>query len=57
MDQLDSWTNAEDNDIKYFSGVATYRTIFQVDSIASESVYLDLGKVMVMAKVKLMVSM
>lgn len=54
---MDSWTNAEDNDIKYFSGVATYRTIFQVDSIASESVYLDLGKVMVMAKVKLMVSM
>lgn len=53
MDQLDSWTNAEDNDIKYFSGVATYRTIFQVDSIASESVYLDLGKVMVTAKVKL----
>lgn len=53
VNQLDSWTNAEDNDIKYFSGIATYRTIFQVDSIVSKSVYLDLGKVKVMAKVKL----
>ena len=53
INKLGSWSDFEDDEIKYFSGVATYRTKFYIDDITSESVYLDLGKVMVMAKVKL----
>ena len=53
INKLCSWSDSEDDEIKYFSGVATYRTKFYIDDITSESVYLDLGKVMVMAKVKL----
>lgn len=53
MNELNSWTEFEDEDIKYFSGTATYKTTFHVNEMNSESYYLDLGKVMVMAKVKL----
>lgn len=53
MNELNSWTEFEDEDIKYFSGTATYKTTFHVKEMNSESYYLDLGKVMVMAKVKL----
>lgn len=53
MNELNSWTEFEDEDIKYFSGTATYKTTFHVKEMNLESYYLDLGKVMVMAKVKL----
>lgn len=53
IDKLKSWTEFEDEDLKFFSGTAIYKTTFQIDNIDSDSYYIDLGKVMVMAKIKL----
>jgi len=58
MDELSSWSNHDDDGIKYFSGEAVYRKKFQYESTLSPDlaksarVYLDLGKVEVMAAVK-----
>ena len=30
MNELNSWTEFEDEDIKYFSGTATYKTLFML---------------------------
>ncbi|VGO12677.1 hypothetical protein PDESU_01230 [Pontiella desulfatans] len=43
----------EDEEIKYFSGAATYRTEFHYSAADSASAILDLGRVEVMARVKL----
>jgi len=59
MDQLTSWSDSSDNGVKYFSGSATYRKSFDFapSSMPSPALaartYLDLGKVAVMAAVKL----
>ena len=53
MDSLRSWTESEDEDIRYFSGTAVYKTVFRMEDMKSDFYYLDLGNVMVMAKVKL----
>ena len=50
---LYDWTTSDDARIKYFSGNATYTNSFKVKKLPQEPVYLDLGKVMVMAKVKI----
>ncbi|MBR4755733.1 MAG: glycoside hydrolase family 2, partial [Bacteroidales bacterium] len=50
MDELSDWTASEDYKVKYFSGTATYSSTFNLDEIPSDPVYIDLGKVMVMAK-------
>jgi hypothetical protein len=47
-----SWSLNEDERIRYFSGTAVYSNTFTLDSKPSGEVYLDLGKVGVMAKVK-----
>lgn len=49
---LTDWTENSDPHIKYFSGTATYRNAFKLSKIPAQPVYIDLGKVMVMAKVK-----
>ena len=51
FDELTDWTSSSDLGIKYFSGTATYSNPFKVKKIPSTPVYIDLGKVMVMAKV------
>jgi hypothetical protein len=54
FDRLISWSRHSDPEIKYFSGTAVYRKTF---SVAAEmladgrAVYLDLGRVAVMARV------
>src|SRR5450759_1793565 len=59
LDNLVSWSEHSDNGVKYFSGAATYRKAFDFaplpmsDPLLKPAVYLDLGKVAVMAGVKL----
>lgn len=50
--QLMDWSNSEDNSIKYFSGHAVYETTFTLEELPQKrNLYVDLGNVMVMAKV------
>jgi hypothetical protein len=51
--ELEDWTTSEDVQIRYFSGSATYRTGFTLEALPGKPCYIDLGKVMVMATVKL----
>ena len=53
FDELSDWSKSNDDRIKYFSGTATYSTTFKINKIPNLPVYIDLGKVMVMAKVKI----
>ncbi|MDR0845736.1 MAG: glycoside hydrolase family 2 [Tannerella sp.] len=50
---LQDWTKSDDERIRYFSGTARYQTTFSMDKLPGRQVYIDLGKVMVMAKVTL----
>ena len=52
--KLQDWSKCFEAGIKYFSGTATYRKGFSFQSsVPSHRFYLDLGKVEVMAEVKL----
>lgn len=54
FESLQSWTENEDEGIKYFSGTATYTNTFIVDEIpASGKLVLDLGEVKDVAEVTL----
>jgi hypothetical protein len=59
MDKLVSWSEHSDAGVKYFSGSAVYRKVFGYASMppaelaGKARIYLDLGKVAVMAEVKL----
>jgi hypothetical protein len=51
---LQDWSQSPDDRIRYFSGTAIYKTTFQCpQSIAGKQLSIDLGKVAVMAKVKI----
>ncbi len=54
-DQLKSWAEFEDPDIKYYSGTATYTKSFQLkdQDIKEHRLILDLGNVKEMASVKI----
>ena len=54
LDSLDDWSVSEDPEIRYYSGTGVYRTELKVRKSAckGERYVLDLGNVMVMAKVK-----
>lgn len=51
-ENLFDWMDSEDLHIKYFSGTAKYTTTFNIEKLPAEQVYVDLGEVMVMAKIK-----
>lgn len=51
-DVLFDWMESENPQIKYFSGNAVYKTSFEINRIPETPVYIDLGKVMVMAKIR-----
>lgn len=51
-DKLFDWMESSDPKIKYFSGNAIYKTTFTIDKLPESPAYIDLGKVMVMAKVR-----
>lgn len=53
FDKLTNWIDSDNDSIKYFSGEAVYTTTFTLDRLPSKELYIDLGHVMVMAKVKL----
>ncbi|MEO6149052.1 MAG: glycosylhydrolase-like jelly roll fold domain-containing protein, partial [Mucilaginibacter sp.] len=53
FDKLIDWSTSADERIKSYSGTAVYRTTFNAADYKGEAVYLNLGKVAVMAKVKL----
>ena len=54
FDTLDDWSRRPEPEIKYYSGIATYRNTFDLPAAAAVAgpLYLDLGKVEVMARVK-----
>ncbi len=51
LDTLIDWSKSDNDGIRYYSGTATYTTSFEMDSLTDKYFYIDLGKVMVMAKV------
>ena len=53
LNKLEDWSTSEDNKIRYFSGTAFYKTTFNIETLPKKQTYIDLGKVMVMAKVKI----
>jgi len=53
FNELYDWTDMMDERVKYFSGEAIYTNTLTLEDIPSGEIYLDLGKVMVMAKVVL----
>jgi len=51
---LQDWTTSSNDSIKYYSGTAFYKTTFTLDQVDPKSkLFVDLGEVKVMAKVKL----
>ncbi|MFN8008570.1 MAG: glycosyl hydrolase [Terriglobia bacterium] len=55
FDRLEDWSASSNSGIKYYSGLATYRKVFNLNDMARRPnrVYLDLGKVDVIARVRL----
>lgn len=53
MNSLQDWTISADNTLRYFSGTAHYKTTFTMAQKPEQALTIDLGKVMVMAKVKI----
>lgn len=53
FETLSDWSKNSDSKIKYFAGHAIYTNSFKIKSIPEGETYIDLGKVMVMAKVKI----
>lgn len=54
FDELIDWKNSSDEQIKHYSGTAVYTTSFTMNELPQQQdVFLNLGKVSVMAKVKL----
>ena len=53
LSSLIDWKDSPNDSIKYFSGEVTYKNVFNVGSLPKGTLYLDLGNVMVMAKVRL----
>ena len=53
FDALRDWTTFADSGIKYYSGIATYSKSFDFSGQSGNRIYLDLGTVHDMARVKL----
>jgi hypothetical protein len=56
FEKLEDWSKRPEEGIKYYSGTAHYQTVFNYNytpTSASNKVWLDLGKVAVMAEAKL----
>jgi hypothetical protein len=50
---LQDWTTSEESGIQYYSGIATYRKSFDCPKAAGKRIFLDLGTVHDMARVRL----
>jgi len=53
FNDLSDWTAHSDSGIKFYSGIATYRKIFQLSELPIGRTYLNLGTVNDMARVRL----
>ncbi len=54
FNRLEDWTKNNDERIRYYSGTAVYKTNIPVKEIpAGKKIYIDLGKINTMAKVKI----
>jgi hypothetical protein len=54
FNRLEDWSLSENEKIKYYSGTAVYETSFELTEVPeSNELYIDLGDVNVMAKIKL----
>jgi hypothetical protein len=53
FNQLQDWSKNADERIRYYSGKAVYKNNVSLNNIPSGNIYLDLGKVVAMAKVKI----
>jgi hypothetical protein len=53
FDKLQDWTAREERGIKYYSGIAAYRKSFDCPQAVGKRLYLDLGTVHDMARVRL----
>jgi len=53
MQNLVDWSASKDEKIRYYSGTAVYKNTFELNNLPSgETLYLNLGKVGIMAEVK-----
>ncbi|MDR2704893.1 MAG: hypothetical protein LBC02_03855, partial [Planctomycetaceae bacterium] len=53
FDELKDWTTSDDEGIRHFSGIATYEKTFKLQQNAKQRLFLDLGEVEVIARVRL----
>jgi hypothetical protein len=54
FEKLTDWSLSTDENIKYYSGTAIYETTFELSDIPeNKNLFIDLGEVSVMAKVKI----
>jgi len=53
FDQLTDWSKHSNEGIKYYSGTAVYHQTFDLSAPKSKRMYLDLGTVKIMARVRL----
>jgi hypothetical protein len=54
FEKLTDWSLSTDEKIKYYSGTAIYETTFELSDIPeNKNLFIDLGEVSVMAKVKI----
>ena len=51
--ELESWTKSDNDQVKYYSGTATYTTEFTLENLPGGDLFVNLGDVGVMAEVKL----
>lgn len=52
-ESLTDWSKSENPQIRNYSGAATYRNSFTINAREPKQYYIDLGKVMVTAKIKI----
>ena len=53
FNQLQDWTKHDKRGIKYYSGIATYEKMFNIDELENKEYYIDLGVVNDIARIKL----
>jgi hypothetical protein len=53
FDELLDWTEHEMRGVKYYSGIATYRKMIEVEELEDKRYFIDLGVVKDMARVRL----
>jgi len=53
FDKLQDWTDHQMRGIKYYSGIGTYKKMFNIDNIEDKKYLIDLGVVNDIARVKL----